>query len=353
MNVQRPDKQSLLISLALHAGLVIAFLVITSVIDRHREEEPIDVVFYRADELPERMPIPEPEPLPEPEPELEVEAEPEPEPPARVEPEPHPEPQPVAPPQPKPEPKRQPKPQPVAPPPAQPKPVKTARALPKDPDPEPKRPSRPKRTVKTNLLGSDETTAVAAKSQKRTAKTGAFGSSKSEPTRVASKTVRGGTKVGGFAAEAPSKGNNRPAPKRQVQTAGFGASSGGQSAPTGSRPTATVSTGNFNAEPSSRPTRAKRSVSEPPPETPVEVLSKATPVYTQEARDLRVEGEVTLKVTFRADGSVVVLEVVDGLGHGLDAAATTAAEKIRFKPARRDGKAVDHTAVVRIVFQLV
>ena len=353
MNVARPDKQSLMISLALHAGLVIAFLVLTTVIDRNREDEPIDVVFYRADELPERAPIPEPEWEPEPEPEPEAELEPEAEPEPQVEPEPQPKPQPTPAPERKREPEPQPKPQPIAPPPPQPKPVKTVRALQPEPRPEPKRPKRPTRKVQTNLLGSDTTQAVVAKSQKKATQTGAFGSSKSEPTRVASKTVRGGTKVGSFAAEAPSKGDDTPATTRQVQSAGFGASSSKTNPPSGSRPSATVSTGNFADKPSTRPSRAKRTVSQPPPESPVEVLSKATPVYTQEARDLRVEGEVTLKVTFRADGNIVILELVDGLGHGLDDAAKAAAQKIRFKPARRDGKPVDHTAVVRIVFQLV
>jgi len=47
-----------------------------------------------------------------------------------------------------------------------------------------------------------------------------------------------------------------------------------------------------------------------------------------------------------------VLQVVRGLGHGLDEAATAAAQKIRFKPAQRDGRPCDMTATVHIVFQL-
>jgi TonB family protein len=85
---------------------------------------------------------------------------------------------------------------------------------------------------------------------------------------------------------------------------------------------------------------------------PVEVLEKPQPQYTQEARNLKIEGEVHLKVLFQADGRVQVLQVVRGLGHGLDEAATAAAQKIRFKPAQRDGRACDQTATVHIVFQL-
>lgn len=86
--------------------------------------------------------------------------------------------------------------------------------------------------------------------------------------------------------------------------------------------------------------------------TPVQILEKPQPVYTKEARDLKIEGEVHLKVLFQADGRVEVLQVVQGLGHGLDEAAKTAAQKIRFKPAQRDGRPCDMTATVHILFQL-
>ncbi|HVZ17484.1 MAG TPA: energy transducer TonB [Terriglobales bacterium] len=92
--------------------------------------------------------------------------------------------------------------------------------------------------------------------------------------------------------------------------------------------------------------------SAPPAMQPVEVLDKPQPQYTQEARDLKIEGEVHLKVLFQADGQVQVLQVVRGLGHGLDEAAAAAARKIRFKPAQRDGRPCDMTATVHIVFQL-
>jgi TonB family protein len=84
----------------------------------------------------------------------------------------------------------------------------------------------------------------------------------------------------------------------------------------------------------------------------VEILSKPKPIYTDEARRLRIEGDVVLKVTFEASGKLVVLGVVQGLGHGLDQAAIDAAKKIEFNPARRDGQPVDHTANLRVVFRL-
>src|SRR6201997_209018 len=89
-----------------------------------------------------------------------------------------------------------------------------------------------------------------------------------------------------------------------------------------------------------------------PATTPVEITYKPNPVYTQEARDLKLEGEVLLEVNFSANGSLHVNRVVRGLGHGLDEAAIAAANKIRFKPALRYGQPMDSTAVVHVTFQL-
>jgi TonB family protein len=85
---------------------------------------------------------------------------------------------------------------------------------------------------------------------------------------------------------------------------------------------------------------------------PAEVISKPSPAYTAEARNLRIEGEVVLEVVFEASGKLRVLRVVQGLGHGLDESATHAAEQIRFKPARRDGQPSDYAGQLHIVFQL-
>lgn len=86
--------------------------------------------------------------------------------------------------------------------------------------------------------------------------------------------------------------------------------------------------------------------------TPVEITFKPNPVYTPEALSLKLEGEVLLEMSFGANGTLQVNRVVRGLGHGLDEAAIAAAQKIRFKPAQRDGQPVDSTAVVHVVFQL-
>jgi TonB family protein len=86
--------------------------------------------------------------------------------------------------------------------------------------------------------------------------------------------------------------------------------------------------------------------------TPVEIISKPKPAYTDEARTKKIEGEVSLQVVFTASGEVKVQRVVQGLGYGLDDSAQAAARQIRFRPAQQDGQPVDSTAIVHIVFEL-
>ena len=85
---------------------------------------------------------------------------------------------------------------------------------------------------------------------------------------------------------------------------------------------------------------------------PVEIISKPSPVYTEEARRSGIQGEVALSVVFQASGAIRVVGVVKSLGHGLDQAAEQAAAQIRFKPAQRDGRPADFPATLRIEFRL-
>jgi TonB family protein len=124
--------------------------------------------------------------------------------------------------------------------------------------------------------------------------------------------------------------------------------------PRAGRPaTGTVQESGFGEEAAAKPKRERER--ERPLgalDSEVEIVSKPKPIYTEEARGLKLEGDVVLDVTFEASGRVNVLGVAQGLGHGLDEAAVEAAKKIRFNPARRDGSPVDHTAKLRVVFRL-
>lgn len=85
---------------------------------------------------------------------------------------------------------------------------------------------------------------------------------------------------------------------------------------------------------------------------PVEILFVPKPVYTDEARAKKIEGDVLVQVLFAASGEVKVLRVVRGLGYGLDESAEAAARQIRFRPAQQDGQPVDSPAIAHITFEL-
>ena len=89
-----------------------------------------------------------------------------------------------------------------------------------------------------------------------------------------------------------------------------------------------------------------------PVSTNLEVISKPPVQYTAEAREMKVQGDVVLRVTFTSSGQVVVQSVLRGLGHGLDEEARRVAQQIRFRPATRDGRPVDLTTNITITFQL-
>jgi TonB family protein len=136
-----------------------------------------------------------------------------------------------------------------------------------------------------------------------------------------------------------------------VASAGFGTVLASSKSVEGSR--AVQASGFQSAELTPPPAKsAAKAVDEAPPTTPVALLSKPNPAYTDEARKLGIEGEVLVDVIFLASGQVKVNGVLKGLGHGLDESAIRAAQQIRFKPALQDGHAVDFPAIVHIVFQV-
>ena len=113
-----------------------------------------------------------------------------------------------------------------------------------------------------------------------------------------------------------------------------------------------VQNGGFATQQVAKSGTKLRQLDNGPATTPVEITYKPSPIYTDEARHLKLEGEVLLEVMFSANGQLRVNRVVRALGHGLDEAAVAAANRMRFKPALRDGQPVDSTAVVHVLFQL-
>jgi TonB family protein len=124
-------------------------------------------------------------------------------------------------------------------------------------------------------------------------------------------------------------------------------------------PAATVATpsGNMGKVASAGISAAPTAVAAPrintgPPPTLPEV-SVPIPTYTDEARNLKIQGDVILRVTVFANGQIQVVSVVQGLGNGLDEQARLAVQHTRvLRPGTRNGQAVDMTFNVTIKFQL-
>jgi len=87
--------------------------------------------------------------------------------------------------------------------------------------------------------------------------------------------------------------------------------------------------------------------------SPPKVLYKPNPVYTAEAQAMHLEGNVRVKIKVSANGQVDVIQVVQGLGHGLDQSAIQAARATRFKPAvDSNGHPIDWEGIVVVNFQM-
>lgn len=217
------------------------------------------------------------------------------------------------------------------------------------------KPFIPRQPVKTNVFsnGSSATPTMAAAPSK--VQTGGFG----DPNGVAARDGHGKpvtiAAAGSFDLPGgPGYGNGTGGShgvRGVVPSAGFGngiATGDGASAPRG-----TVKQGTFGDADVVASNTLKPKSEEPAVKTvPAEITFKPRPVYTDEGRRLKVEGEVLIEVVFTADGHIKVVRVVQGLGHGLDESAMQAAEKIQFKPALKDGRPADFEAVVHVVFQL-
>jgi len=156
-----------------------------------------------------------------------------------------------------------------------------------------------------------------------------------------------GTSFGSGVANGVPGGKDRGA----VASAGFSNGVVGGTGAPGNHGNVAVATGGFGNQASAPGTQNAAKVQQPA-STPIVLVAKPLPQYTPEAKQLRIEGDVTLEVRFTASGQVQVLRVMNGLGHGLDEQAKLAAERIRFKPATKNGQPVDQVSVIRISFQL-
>jgi TonB family protein len=233
-------------------------------------------------------------------------------------------------------------------------PAPTVSITPKKPEPLPitSAPIIPKEAVKINTFSTGSSAIPTTARPASQVQTGGFG----DPNGIPAKTGQG--KAVNIAASGsfdlpsgPGQGNGTAGAKGTpgvVVSSGFG----NGTAVADNRPHRTVQSSGFTDADVPAPPTVRSHAAETARAIPAEILSKPTPVYTQEARNLRIEGEVLLEVVLEASGSLHVVRVVRGLGHGLDDNAVKAAEQIHFKPAMRDGQPTDSTVVLHIIFQM-
>jgi TonB family protein len=216
--------------------------------------------------------------------------------------------------------------------------------------------ARPAQIVHTGEFGSSATPTVNAPVQK--VQTGGFGDPNGLPPGQGKPNAKlVANNIGSFdLPPGPGQGNGSGGAngiKGTIASAGFGngiAQAGNGDGRSNGRG---VQTGGFGSQELSQgASKLQRQLDSGPPTTPVEITFKPKPVYTEEARQLKLEGEVLLEVMFGANGQLQVSRIVRGLGHGLDEAAVAAANKMRFKPALRNGQPMDSTAIVHVVFQM-
>jgi TonB family protein len=81
----------------------------------------------------------------------------------------------------------------------------------------------------------------------------------------------------------------------------------------------------------------------PPPQVTerARVLAKPEPQYTEDARRNQITGSVVLRVVFSRTGEVTNIRAINALPFGLTERAIAAARQIRFRPATKDGRAVN------------
>jgi TonB family protein len=181
------------------------------------------------------------------------------------------------------------------------------------------------------------------------------------PTVPTSKIVALNTFSGDSPVTAPA---SKPATAVQIDGFGDGTGNGAGNGSGyghgmgGSNPNAVMSSGFGNGaiEAFNSPSAHPKTPSQPSShgaDAPVEITFKPKPDYTDEGRKQKINGEVRLQVLFRSDGRVQVIRVLQGLGYGLDEQAVKAAEQIKFTPALREGRPVDSTALVHIIFELI
>ena len=208
----------------------------------------------------------------------------------------------------------------------------------------------PAATPRTGAFGAMPSTAPVA-SSKLQLSTGSFGTVPAEhPDTLHPATSNTATGASGFGSAAVASSTPRREPSVGPSNRFGGVGTAAPAAPQ-SKPLTRPASPGFDSTVAADPARHAASPPKPAGEA-LEILYKPRPLYTEEARRARVEGDVVLEVLFPGSGNLRVLRLIRGLGFGLDQNALDAAAKVRFRPAFENGHPVDTVAMLRISFQV-
>lgn len=86
--------------------------------------------------------------------------------------------------------------------------------------------------------------------------------------------------------------------------------------------------------------------------TPPEYKSRVEPLYPIIAKNIKMEGEVTLEATIDEEGIPKDIVTLTDLGYGLEEAAVEALKKTTFYPAMKNGSPIRKRVTLRYRFTL-
>ena len=89
-----------------------------------------------------------------------------------------------------------------------------------------------------------------------------------------------------------------------------------------------------------------------PGDSPPKPIHFGSPEYSEQARKLKIQGNVTVSVLVNEDGVPIDPRVEKSLGYGLDEKALEAALQYQFRPAMRDGQPVAVRIMIEESFRL-
>ena len=84
-----------------------------------------------------------------------------------------------------------------------------------------------------------------------------------------------------------------------------------------------------------------------------EFINRVKPEYATEAEIADITATVEAMVVFRSNGEIGAIEITRWAGFGLDESSERAIRQLKFKPATRDGNAINVRAMIRYNFRRV